>query len=112
MTTSTAFPAAEEWDGNAYWNNTTGARNNGDSTAAPNNVNAYTNVYDKILSGTPYNSGVFTLNNTAGAGADCRGTAVPTTIGGDATSCDMGAIQATASGSAGGLFRNPSLAGT
>ena len=74
--------ARREWDGNAYYSNTSGDRNNFDDTTV-NPVNAaapYTNVLD-VLSGAvtvnPFTNaagGDFTLNGTANGGALLRGT--------------------------------------
>lgn len=77
----TGAPARREYDGNAYYNNTSGARNNlDDTTVNPvNNVGTYTNVLDVLL-GSPNDpltnaaGGDFTLNNTVGRGALLRGT--------------------------------------
>ena len=74
--------ARREWDGNAFYSNTSGDRNNFDDTTV-NPVNAvapYTNVLD-VLSGTltvnPFTNaagGDFTLNSTANGGALLRAT--------------------------------------
>ena len=76
--------ARREWDGNAYYSNTSGDRNNFDDISV-NPVNAvapYTNVLD-VLGGTltvnPFTNaagGDFTLNNAANGGALLRGTGV------------------------------------
>jgi hypothetical protein len=94
------IPADPSFDGNAYWNNTSGARSNMDdtSTNAIDGVAAYTNVFDKTLTGTPYNasgSNDFSLNSTAGAGASCRAGGTPGTwLNGVPTGyLDMGAVQ-------------------
>lgn len=76
---------------NAYYNNTSGARNN---------LSAGTN--DVTLSGDPFTNaagGDFTLNSTAGAGASCRAAADPAYL-------DIGALQHQDSGggSAGGAM--------
>jgi hypothetical protein len=67
-------------DGNAYWNNTSGTRQNIDdgtvTTTYPQNAVApYTSSRDVSLTGNPYTNAAtndFTLNNTAGAGAAAR----------------------------------------
>lgn len=62
-------------DGNGYWNNTSGTR----STTAPTgayNVSPYVHAWDAIFTGDPYTNAAtddYTLNNTAGAGAACKG---------------------------------------
>ena len=76
--------AKREWDGNAYYNNTSGARNNLDDVGAVNPVNSvspYVNTLDVLLASPndPFTNaagGDFTLNNTAGRGALLRGTGV------------------------------------
>lgn len=58
---------------NAFYNNTSGARNN-----FPASFNG-----DVTLTGSPFTNpsgGDFTLNNTSGAGAACRGAGFPTTL--------------------------------
>ncbi len=93
------------YDGNVYWNNTSGARNNMDDTAtnAINGVNAYTNTLDVTLTGSPYTNtagGDFSLNNTAGAGAACRAAGYPGVMPGATTTgyLDMGAAQSQSVG--------------
>jgi len=97
-----ALPAAYQYDGNAYYSNTSGARNNADSTAGIYGVNPYTNTMDVTLSGSPYvgpttgTSANFALNNTAGAGAACRASGTPGTWPGNTGTTgflDMGAVQ-------------------
>lgn len=71
-----SWPASWRWDGNAYYNNTSGTRNNVDNTTGINGIGAYTNTNDVILTGDPFTNaagGEFTLNNIAGAGAAARG---------------------------------------
>jgi hypothetical protein len=108
-------PAAPEWDGNAYYSNTSGNRNNLDDTSTtPVNGSApYTNVYDITATTTPALTSLpfvnvgsldFRLNNTAGGGASLRGNAPGNTLPGLSTTGyrDFGAIQhqdAVASGS-------------
>lgn len=87
---SAGAPAMYQYDGNAYWSNTSGARNNMDdvSTNLVNSVAPYTNTLDVLISGTsptndPFTNsagGDFTLNAIAGAGALLRGTATPGTL--------------------------------
>ena len=80
------LPARREWDGNAYYNNTSsatpgGPRNNLDDTTVnpTNGIAPYTNVLDVLLASPndPFTNaagGDFSLNNTAGRGALLRGT--------------------------------------
>lgn len=102
LTTTPAAPALPGWDGNAYYNNTSGARNNMDNTTTSSTVNngvsPYTNVFDVTLTGVPFtNAGAndFSLNNTTGQGAACRAAGIPGTfLGGTFISYqDMGAVQ-------------------
>lgn len=99
-------PASPEFDGNAYGGgasaNTGGTRSNMDSIAGIYANEPYTNVLDVTLSGSPYvgptsgGSENFALNNTAGAGAACRGTATPEAWPGLPTTegyLDFGAVQ-------------------
>lgn len=92
-------PASPLWDGNAFYNNTSGAKSNvADITnAKQNSVGAYTPAYDITLSGSPFTnagSGDFSLNNTAGAGAAVRDAGRPNTWpGGSFTGYpDLGAV--------------------
>ena len=77
-----------QYDGNAYYSNTSGTRQNIDDTGGTNPINGvgtYANVFDVILSADPFTNaagGDFTLNNTAGGGAALRGTGVPGTFPG------------------------------
>lgn len=80
---------------NAFYSNTAGARNN--VTAGANDV---------TLTGIPFTdapNGDFTLNNTSGAGANCRGTGAPGTIYGTTGVGykDIGALQHQDSGGGG-----------
>lgn len=91
-------PADYYFDGNAYWNNKTAARNGIDDTTGTkiDGVSPYTNISDKLLTSTPYVSTTdFELNNNAGAGATVRGSGIqrtfPNAIG--TTYIDMGAFQ-------------------
>lgn len=90
------------WDGNAFYNNTSGARNNIDSTTSSSSINngvsPYTNVFDVTLTGVPFTnagSNDYSLNNVTGQGAACRAAGTPgafqtgTFIG----YIDMGAVQ-------------------
>lgn len=98
----TAIPADAMWDGNAYWNNTSGARTLMDDQTGINGVNPYTNVRDVTLTASPYvgpttgSTANFGLNNTAGAGAACRAKGTPGTWPGNTGTTsysDMGAVQ-------------------
>jgi len=110
--TNAAFCADIMWDGNAYYNNTSGTRNNlddGGSTNVVNGVSPYLNTLDVILTADPFNNsagGDFTLNNNAGGGNAVRSHGVPATYpGGTGTSYpDMGAFQAQAAGGGGAVI--------
>lgn len=111
-----AIPASAYTDGNAFYNNTSGTRNLMDSTTGILGVNPYTNTRDIILTGLPYvgpttgSTANFGLNGIVGAGAACKGHAVPSAWPGNTGTTgylDMGAVQSKA----GGLIRNPSLEG-
>lgn len=112
---SAGFPATPLLDGNAYFNNTSGARNGIDSTAGILGVGAYTNVFDVILTGDPFTNAagnVFTLNTTAGAGAAVRAAGLPGAFPGGLTTgyLDMGAAQhadPAAGGGGAGIFTSP-----
>jgi hypothetical protein len=115
-----AIPASPLMDGNAFWNNTSGARNLMDSTAGIFGVAPYTNVHDVTLSGSPYVGGTtgttanFALNSTAGAGAACRAAGSPGTWPGNTGTTgylDMGAVQHPDPAGGGALLLNPSLEG-
>ncbi len=95
-----AFPAQPMYDGNAYYLNALGARNNVDDTTAvaTNGVGAYTNVRDVVLTASPFTdktAGDWSLNNTPGGGAALRGTATPSSWPGLAVTGypDFGPIQ-------------------
>ena len=84
--------AAPVWNYNAFYSNTSGARNN--VTAGANDV---------TLTGDPFTNGAsgdFSLNNTAGAGAACRAAGYPGVfINGLTTGyIDLGAAQHQDSG--------------
>lgn len=78
------LPASENYDGNAYFSNTSGNRNNFDGlTGNLNTPAAYKNVNDVILAASPFVNPAgndFRLNNTIGGGAACKNIAVPQTI--------------------------------
>lgn len=79
--TSAGYPADFCWDGNGYYNNTSGNRGNMDDTSvnAVSGTSSYTNTLDVIVTaGTPFTNAAsndFTLNNTASQGALLRSTA-------------------------------------
>ena len=110
---TSAYPDLPDYDGNAYWSNTSGARLTG-STSAPWTGPFYTNVLDVLVTaGSPFTndgSGDFSLNNTANRGALLRGTAYPGAIPGisQTGSLDFGAIQAAAPG---GMLVHPGMQG-
>ncbi len=100
--TNAGIAASPLWDGNAYFSNTSGTIStnfNDTSTNAINAVNPYVNQYDVILSADPFTNKAandFTLNNTAGGGAACRGVGIqPNKIPGITQTeySDMGALQ-------------------
>jgi hypothetical protein len=111
---ATVFPAAVVYDGNAYYNNTSGPRSNMDSIAGIYGVNSYVNTRDVIPTASPYvgpttgSTANFALNNTAGGGAAVQGKGSPGAFPGLATTVgalDMGAVQTR-----GGITRNPPMA--
>lgn len=119
LSVQNAIPADPMWDGNAYYNNTSGTRHNVDDISNGNNGSTpYTNVSDVILSADPFvakASNDFRLNTTAGGGAACRGTGVPTTLPGVVTPIsqsypDFGACQSQAGAS--GMLYLPNMEGT
>jgi hypothetical protein len=86
-TASAGWSADSLWDGNAYWNNTSGNRNNADDTTTNpiNGVGPYANILDVICTVNPFNNsagGDFTLNNISGGGAAIRGHGTPGTMPG------------------------------
>lgn len=114
MVGASGYPAQPWWDGNAYYNNTSGTRQYLDDTGSVNAINAvspYTNVLDVILSAGPFTNaagGDFTLNNTAGGGAACRGAGTPGPLLGVSQTgkIDMGCFQhADTGGPIGANFR-------
>lgn len=94
------------YEGNFYYNNTSGARNNLSLTPA-----LWTNIFDVDLSGDPYTNrggGDYSLNNTAGAGASVRAAGYPKRFVGYLSTAivnymDGGALQHQDSGGAGGM---------
>ncbi len=100
---SAAGWAAESlWDGNAYWNNTSGARNNANDLGTTNPIDGvapYVNTLDVILTADPFvakASNDYRLNTEVGGGAACRGFGVPTSWPGNTLTTsapDMGAVQ-------------------
>ena len=93
-------PAGPLWDGNAFYNNTSGTTNqlSDTTTDAQNGVAPYTNVYNVTLTGVPFNNtgtGDFSLNGTSGAGAACKNSAPLRSFGGLSVTQyrDMGAVQ-------------------
>jgi hypothetical protein len=77
---TTNFPADPMFDGNFYFGNTSGTRNNLDNVSGIFATNPYVNQYDVILTASPFTNaatGDFTLNNTAGGGAAVRAAGFP-----------------------------------
>lgn len=108
--------ARAEWDGNAFFSNTSGTRSNLDDTTVnvQNAIAPYTNVADVSCSVDPFTNaagGNFTLNNTAGGGAPLRGTSpINTWPGLTGTGYrDFGAIQHQDSGGSAGMLFIPCL---
>jgi len=92
-------------DHNAFYSNTSGLRNNWTAGAA-----------DVTLSADPFTdgaSGDFSLNATAGGGADCRAAGFPGEFPGGLTTgyLDIGAVQHQDAGGGGGMLRALSLSG-
>jgi parallel beta-helix repeat protein len=107
--TSAGWAADPDYDGNAFYNNTSGTRTNADdiTTNKVNSVAAYTNTLDVAVTvGSPFTNAAgsdWTLNNTASQGALLRGTAPQATIP-NATGTnylDFGCFQHQDSGSGG-----------
>ncbi len=105
------FAASAFFDGNGYYNNTSGARSNADdagSTIPINAVGTYTNTLDVInTTGSFFTNaagGDFTLNNTANQGALVRGHGTPGTMPGvsQVGYRDMGVFQHQDAGGASG----------
>jgi hypothetical protein len=106
---SAGVRASLQIDGNAYYANMSGTRLNGaDTTVNPQNASgAYTNVRDKILTANPFVNAAtadFRLNTTAGGGALCRGTGIPSAWPGLSVAgyADFGAIEHQDAGGGGG----------
>lgn len=79
---------------------------------APDVSSARINIGGADLTGSPFTdpaNGNFTLNNTAGAGADCREVAYPTALAGQSNFLDVGALQHEPTG--GGLMVHPGMRG-
>lgn len=105
---SPGIGAAYEFDGNAYFGNSGGARTNADRVDGIFSVSPYTNVSDVFLTASPYigptsgSNADFGLNNTAGAGKACRGAnairALPGLTSTPSSLLDMGAIQSKGTG--------------
>jgi parallel beta helix pectate lyase-like protein len=97
------WPAQPWWDGNFYFNNTSGTRHFMDDTGTVNPINGaapYVNTLDVIGSATPFTSAGtnnYTLNSTAGGGAAAKGTASPGALPGlsQTGSMSFGALQPT-----------------
>lgn len=84
---ATGAPPDYDWDGNAFFQNTSGDRHFADDTTTDtqNGIGSYVNSQDVFLSVNPFTapaSNDFTLNNTTGGGAALRQTAQPGTIPG------------------------------
>ncbi len=99
---STGTPLTPFLDGNAYYSNTSGTRNNGDDLGTTNPIDGiapYVTTKDVILSADPFvakASDDYRLNTTASGGAACRGFGVPQTWPGNTltvSSLDMGVSQ-------------------
>jgi len=85
-------------DGNAFYNNTSGNKNNVTSRNSQTSANPpYLPVNDITLTGSPFTNaagGDFSLNNTAGAGAAVRNSSLPRQWGTTTTGYpDFGAVQ-------------------
>lgn len=95
-----AVAAQPVFDGNCFYNNLSGARNNMDDTTGIRGVGPYTNVFDKLVTAgdifTNAVGGDWSLNATANRGVLCRSAAVPATWPGLATTTnygDLGAVR-------------------
>jgi hypothetical protein len=104
---TTGWPAHQRFDGNAFYNNTSGNRNSINdlgTTNAIDGVAPYVNQLDVILTANPFvNTSIndFRLNTTSGGGASCRGYGVFGTWSGNSNVTsyrDMGAAQSRAGG--------------
>jgi hypothetical protein len=116
LQTAAGYRADFNHDGNAYYNNTSGTRNNADDVGAVNAINGvapYINTLDVILSADPFAakaSSDFRLNATAGGGAAARGHGVPTSWPGNSLTTsfpDFGVSQHA--DPTGGSIRRPKL---
>jgi hypothetical protein len=112
--TGAGVEARPDWDGNAFYNNTSGSRNNLDDTSTnpAHGVAPYTNTLDVPLASpndplTNAAGGDFTLNATSGRGALLRGTAPGAALPGltQAGYRDFGAFQSQPSGLTPAMFR-------
>jgi hypothetical protein len=117
INSAVSLPAMPAYDGNAFYSNTSGARNGIDSTAGTYGVGAYTNTRDITLSADPFvdaANGNFSPNNAPGGGALLRGAAIPPNWPGAAIANhrDMGPVQhEDAGGSSGALMLSGGLSG-
>jgi Right handed beta helix region len=101
---SAGWASFPQFDGNAYFSNTSANRSNANDTGSVNPINAanpYTTSIDVILTAGPFTNTAthdFTLNSTAGGGAAARGAATPGALPGLAQSGAMsfGALQPAA----------------
>lgn len=97
--TSDGRPADQDWDGNAYYNNTLGTRSFADDVAInPQSAGVYTNTHDVILTANPFtnpNGNDFSLNAVTGGGAAIRSVGVPGLLPGYTGQgyMDFGALQ-------------------
>lgn len=106
-----ALPASYPWDGNAFYANTSGTRQNMDDTSAVavDAVAPYANTQDEILTADPFvdrANNDFRLNTAAGGGAQARGMGLPRTWPGNTLTVgapDQGAVQHVESVSGGGV---------
>jgi hypothetical protein len=102
INSSLTLPPYQYWDGNGFWNNTSGDRNNmDDATAATYGIyKAYTNVLDQHLSVDPFMgaaSNDFRPNTAATGGNMLRARGTPGTFTNGPAALvgylDMGAVQ-------------------
>lgn len=116
---SVGSEAEPQYDGNAFYNNTSGTRQFMDEAGATvpvHGASPYTNVRDKILTADPFTNAAgndFTLNNNAGGGAVCRAAGYPGSLpltSGLTGYLDMGPLQHQEVAS-GGLKTHPGLSG-
>ncbi len=97
---SSSIYADFNWDGNCYFNNTSGNRVNVDAlvAAGAGSQDPYVNVLDVTLTADPFTNAAsndFSLNTTAGGGAAARGAGNPSAFPGGLTTghIDFGAAQ-------------------